>query len=130
MPIKKFSIYNLYYLQIQINKYAQTPPSRFQSKWAVACLTTSLYSWTVPLYSSQIACLGSLFLWSPFFMFEFCKELLVDAHRTLGTLAGLSAAHDGPVLSFLECDPPLSMNFLGPLSLPGVYPVGFSQADT
>lgn len=53
-------------------------------------------------------------------MFEFCKELLVHAHRTLGTLS----VQDGPVLSFLESYPSLSMNFLGPLLLPGVYLVG------
>lgn len=120
IPIKKFSIYNLHQLQIQKNKYPQTPPSRFQSRWAVACLTTSLYFWTVLLYSSLFACPSFLFLCSPFFMFEFCKELLVHAHRTLGTLS----VQDGPVLSFLESYPSLSMNFLGPLLLPGVYLVG------
>lgn len=97
--------------------------------WAVACPTTSLHSWTVPLYSSQITWEEyklPLSVWSLFYVWVLqgasCPCTQDSWHRTL-------AVQDGPVLSLLESDPSLSMNILGSLSLPGVYPVGFFQAD-
>lgn len=89
----------------------------------MAYLTISSYTWTVPLYSFEVACPCFHFLYSLFLCLTSARRSLQDHGDPYRPSFCLPSCCSGwTSFEFAGSDPWVPTNFLGPLFLPGPYP--------